>query len=401
MLAAPLGGGAVSQSSTRSKPHSLIRAFAKQNSSAMRDALHTRLAPKDSVVEQPKQLLGTPLLDASATSPSLRSGSRRLTAADFMCEGVMQELNACNTQACPVANQPVDCEFSEWGEWDACPCGSVRQRRREIAQSAMYLGKQCDGGTTQLGPCDAKCEQDERIACDVSEWSAWSDCTRSCDGGQQYRSREIARNSRNGGDGCEQEMHQTQSCNAFICPGEEPIDCEWGEWERWSDCSVPCGGGERRRQRSVQTAPRNGGKLCDAQVTMEIDTCNLHECAGGKRDCVWGRWEEWSDCSASCDGGQRYRTRDIALRARAGGAGCDGDFQHFETCNEQVCEAPPALTAPWKSGVLGASAAMHATATRCAHDRWPPTPLTEGSSVERLTSRRLGRAICTATLAAI
>ena len=54
-------------------------------------------------------------------------------------------------------------------------------------------------------------------------------------------------------------------------------------------------------------------------------------------NCEFDEWEEWTQCTATCNGGTRFRTRGIKVAAAYGGAECDGDIKEEETCNNQPC----------------------------------------------------------------
>lgn len=45
-------------------------------------------------------------------------------------------------------------------------------------------------------------------------WSSWSSCTKTCNGGTQYRNRTCV-----GGTGCTGLSYETQQCNTDDCPG--------------------------------------------------------------------------------------------------------------------------------------------------------------------------------------
>ena len=53
--------------------------------------------------------------------------------------------------------------------------------------------------------------------CALSEWSEWSTCTKTCDGGQQTRTRHIIQHAENGGQQCYEEQSQTHNCNDQAC----------------------------------------------------------------------------------------------------------------------------------------------------------------------------------------
>ena len=81
-------------------------------------------------------------------------------------------------------------------------------------------------------PCPGLGEERER--CEAGpcpawvEWSAWSDCSRSCDGGTRTRVRDC-RTGRDYGE-CEGEDLQSETCNDQKCP-------VWTEWSDWTECT--------------------------------------------------------------------------------------------------------------------------------------------------------------------
>jgi len=54
-----------------------------------------------------------------------------------------------------------------------------------------------------------------------------------------------------------------------------PVDCDY-KWNDWSDCSESCDGGTMTQDYTVLTPPANGGKACPAFKTK---TCNAHSCS--------------------------------------------------------------------------------------------------------------------------
>ena len=52
----------------------------------------------------------------------------------------------------------------------------------------------------------------------------------------------------------------------------------------------------------------------------------------------WSEWGNWTECSVSCEGGTRMRTRLCNNPTREGaGANCLGDNTYTEECNTQRC----------------------------------------------------------------
>lgn len=50
-------------------------------------------------------------------------------------------------------------------------------------------------------------------------------------------------------------------------------------------------------------------------------------------DCVWGEWEEWNECTKSCGGGKKRRSRDKLIYAQNGGKDCNGEKLQHRDCN--------------------------------------------------------------------
>ena len=110
-------------------------------------------------------------------------------------------------------------------------------------------------------------------------------------------------------------------------------DCKWGSYGEWSHCSKTCGGGEKYRQRSEFKPASNGGKACEGKAT-ETKRCNWKACPV---DCEWGSYGEWSSCSKTCGGGEKSRSRLVAKPAFNGGLACEGDTLETKICNGHLC----------------------------------------------------------------
>jgi hypothetical protein len=54
------------------------------------------------------------------------------------------------------------------------------------------------------------------------------------------------------------------------------VDCGLGPWSEWSQCSKSCGGGNQIRTRNITVQPRNGGGACAS--TQETRPCNTQSC---------------------------------------------------------------------------------------------------------------------------
>ena len=66
-----------------------------------------------------------------------------------------------------------------------------------------------------------------------------------------------------------------------------PVNCQVSAWSDWSMCSKTCGGGTQTRTRMVTQPPMNGGTACPA--LSETRACNTQACAmckNGQMECV-------------------------------------------------------------------------------------------------------------------
>jgi len=234
---------------------------------------------------------------------------------------ITTETTHCNTQTCDV-----DCKVSDWSQWSTCdkPCdGGVKTRTRTITQQPQGNGAKCPA-LKETQACNTQgCAQD----CVMGEYGPWSTCSATCGGGKQTRNRPIITPPKNGGDQCPC-TEETQDCNTQDCP----VDCVVSEWSSPSTCTATCGGGTTTRTRVILTPPKNNGASCPPLI--DVDECNTQECP---RDCVMNDWCEWSQCSATCGGGVQKRSRTVRVPPAFGGEECPDDLEETRTCNTQGC----------------------------------------------------------------
>ncbi|KAL4220011.1 Hemicentin-1 [Mactra antiquata] len=115
---------------------------------------------------------------------------------------------------------------------------------------------------------------------------------------------------------------------------------EWTQWGQWSSCSVTCGYGIQKRQKTWRSRD-NVGSNDQAFVYQDIIECTT------KRACPidgsWGFWGPWSECTSMCDGGITIRKRECsAPTPQHGGLECEGKGEATLTCNDWACpDLPP------------------------------------------------------------
>ena len=60
------------------------------------------------------------------------------------------------------------------------------------------------------------------------------------------------------------------------------VDGQWTDWNNWTECSVSCDNGTHHRKRSCSNPlPDNGGEYCNGD-DIQIDSCILEPCRGIK-----------------------------------------------------------------------------------------------------------------------
>eukprot|EP00928_Gymnodinium_smaydae_P045194 TRINITY_DN30156_c0_g2_i1.p1 TRINITY_DN30156_c0_g2~~TRINITY_DN30156_c0_g2_i1.p1 ORF type:complete len:1295 (+),score=233.08 TRINITY_DN30156_c0_g2_i1:148-4032(+) len=253
-----------------------------------------------------------------------------------LCEAVdKEEIVPCNTESCD--SSCIDGSFLDWSVWSSCSatCGEgFQSRSREVGSTPNHCGKPVSGLTTDYRTCDTRVACEHPQDCELRPWSDWSSCSSTCSG-MQERTRVIERFAREGGKSCESmSLKDVKPCSSDKCGTPTPEDCKLGEWGEWEPCSRTCDGGQQSRSRSVLTPAELGGHACEA-VLMETQGCGNHTCdATYPIDCVWGTWSDWSIC-AKC-GDQRYQNRKIVQMPNALGRKCDlGDASQTDFCQSQ------------------------------------------------------------------
>jgi len=125
----------------------------------------------------------------------------------------------------------------------------------------------------------------------------------------------------------------------------EEVHCQWGGYGQWSQCSATCGGGTRSRTRDVLIRKSKGGRSCSGSRT-QYSQCNTQPCPV---NCLWGSWTAWSSCTKTCGGGTTSRTRKVLISQSNGGAACSGGRNLVRNCNTSPCPRPRLRTTQQRS----------------------------------------------------
>lgn len=252
------------------------------------------------------------------------------------CAGELSSTKACPNDTCDAEQ---DCARGDWSSWTECTSAQgQRLRRRKIEQDAGPLGHACEGSVAATEPCAHLNATESTVDCRLSEWSSWTDCSRTCGGGSQERSRKVISHAADGGSPCKGSLRTVQACGVEPCPADDfDVDCRLASWSDWNGCtdteSVQDAGSQAFRTRSIVPA-KGRGRQCEG-ATKEAGVCPNQE----KADCTFAEWAPWGECGRSCGGGQRFRTRELLSEAKHGGSPCEGSVSESEPCNEKPCDA--------------------------------------------------------------
>ena len=104
---------------------------------------------------------------------------------------------AGQTSCSPI---PIDCVMNTWANWGSCSaqCGGGTKTRSRTVHTQPANGPSCPS-TEETASCnDHSCAVD----CEYEQWGSWDACAVTCGGGAQTRSRGIKTWGRHGGLAC-------------------------------------------------------------------------------------------------------------------------------------------------------------------------------------------------------
>ena len=159
-------------------------------------------------------------------------------------------------------------------------------------------------------------------------WTSWTDCSRTCGGGVQYRERTCENQCPSQRAGQMLTWHQDpRGCGREQCPvGSRSY---WGNWGVWGRCDKECGRGSQTRYVTCLSG------ACKHETASSFPS-QTKPCQIEPYCPQWENWAAWGECSALCSGGTKLRNR-ICKTGKPGFEGCPGpDFENVN-CNGQTC----------------------------------------------------------------
>ncbi|XP_078001337.1 A disintegrin and metalloproteinase with thrombospondin motifs 9-like [Glandiceps talaboti] len=231
-----------------------------------------------------------------------KDGHGRVIPDEICPDEKPKHLRGCRLMKCPKwKSEP----------WSECSvtCGEG-QKTRELKclkkNNRLVSVELCD--PRKKPPIIRKCKREE---CITYTWRTgrWSQCTRSCGGGQRHRVVHCidSEGRLTEEDHCNRRKpRESKKCNSESCPVPS-VKWTLGEWDQ---CSTTCGQGEQTRVVTCQSLSKEGWPIPGEVTGCDIDTkpqvirpCNFGEC---EWESYW-RTGAWSECSKTCGIGIRQR----------------------------------------------------------------------------------------------
>ncbi|XP_054555363.1 spondin-1 [Talpa occidentalis] len=285
--------------------------------------------------------------------------SRERYVKQFPEDGSVCTLPTEETEKCTVNEDcsPSSCLVTEWGEWDECSatCGMGMKKRHRMVKMSPADGSMCKAETSQAEKC--MMPECHTIPCLLSPWSEWSDCSVTCGKGMRTRQRMLKSLAELGD--CNEELEQVEKCMLPECP----IDCELTEWSQWSECNKSCGKGHMIRTRMIEMEPQFGGAPCPE--TVQRKKCRVRKClrnqsiqklrwrearesrrseqlreeSDGEQfpGCRMRPWTAWSECTKLCGGGIQERYMTVKKRFKSSQFTSCKDKKEIRACNVHPC----------------------------------------------------------------
>ncbi|XP_053349644.1 SCO-spondin [Clarias gariepinus] len=296
---------------------------------------------------------------------------------------VNKDCNTCTCESgrlinCTQVECNVDGGWSVWTPWSACSvsCGAGLQSRYRFCSNPERAGAglPCLGPDRQDKACvQTPCSRDGGW----SEWTSWTECTKTCGGGVRSRRRECDSPATEGdGDFCEGLKTEIVACNTDHCPVTQCSDvsgtvfsscgpscprtcdelthCEWR-------CEPGCycvdekvlnvnGTACVEREQCPCLDLTTGQRIAPGETVLTPDGCNNCTCDGGQLKCGnnpcpvnggWCEWSSWTPCSKTCGAEWVSRYRSCACPVpTAGGAACPGQQEEHQGLGVQIERQP-------------------------------------------------------------
>jgi len=179
----------------------------------------------------------------------------------------------------------------------------------------------------------------------VSSWAGWTSCTKKCGTGSQTNTLVISQQSRFGGTTCPTKTSDSRPCNTAPCP----VNGGWSAFGAWSDCSKSCDGGTTTQIRKCDSPkPAFGGDDC-AGSAKSTKSCNSHTCFCPSCKYINGRMSVFHETLHEQHEGRVHGPRTVHKNCAAGSkaGACTKSYVMAHSCHfnpetgcKCVCKKP-------------------------------------------------------------
>nr|XP_039256021.1 kielin/chordin-like protein [Styela clava] len=178
----------------------------------------------------------------------------------------------CFEGSCHASNGTKITSGEVWKEDICTHCYCAGGEKRCAQEKCPYIN--CSGAYQPPGKCCHRCNSGV-VDCVESSWGSWSECPiQECGGGMRRRYRSVVIPSRNGGNFCPH-MSEAEMCSRLPCD-VLPV-CPVTEWSHWSHCTATCGSGRRMRSRTrAPTTKATMTSLIDCSTTHFQETAHCY-----------------------------------------------------------------------------------------------------------------------------
>ena len=253
-----------------------------------------------------------PLCDAGTYSPNpTLTGCTACETGRYQVDAGQSDCSNCDS--CPAGNYRTGCASDSPGACNACALG----QHKSLPSAWDTMCVDCALGTYAPATGQPECD-----TCPSGKYSrlAHSFCFE-CPKGK-YANHDLAHTCYD----CAEGKHSPTSghSDCVFCPRGKYQNL-WGK----HDC-FGCVAGKFQAH--------SGRTSCDTCPYCVSSHRHAHECSISlMRDCTVSGWSGWGSCSKTCHEGLAYRTKDILVAPRCGGAGCP-PLSESKACMDRVCE---------------------------------------------------------------
>ena len=286
----------------------------------------------------------------------------------------------CQAGQCTVTSVTYSYAASSWS---SCSCDGVQNRSIVCSGSDgnTYSLSACDG-TSSLPVSQQSCSVPSSCYSFAFNYSAWSGCSDTCDGGSQSRSASCIVHSvpavslplSNCTTAGATLLSLTAGCNNQSCT------YSW-QSTAFGACSVDCGGGMQSRLSTCSRAINGGSQQMTAAdctshglaAPVDSRSCNQQAC-----DVYGWSYGSWAGCNVTCGGGLQTRAAlcmDLTTNQQADASHCDATPVTTQPCNVQLCPSLQWLYGNWSDCSADCGGGVQSRSVQCwdsVYSQWYP-----------------------------